>query len=228
MRYDDPTLRALLAGEYVLGVMPWRAKARFERLMAEDAALTRLVGEWAERFAPVDATAPTVQPPPRVKRALMNRIAPAPSPTPRASWLQSLRLWRGLAAAATVAAVLALYVALRPLPAPIVVAILNDQNGQPSWIATLEPRKGAFAVAALTLQDVAQAKSLELWAIAGGPPHPLGLLAPQPGKPLLLSTRDLPAEGGVLAVSLEPVGGSPTGLPTGPVLYQGKILPHSL
>jgi anti-sigma-K factor RskA len=28
----------------------------------------------------------------------------------------------------------------------------------------------------------------------------------------------------VLAVSLEPPGGSPTGSPTGPVLYQGKVL----
>jgi anti-sigma-K factor RskA len=37
----------------------------------------------------------------------------------------------------------------------------------------------------------------------------------------------LPPAGGVLAVSLEPPGGSPTGAPTGPVLYQGKMLPHA-
>jgi anti-sigma-K factor RskA len=37
----------------------------------------------------------------------------------------------------------------------------------------------------------------------------------------------LPPPGGVLAVSLEPAGGSPTGLPTGPVLYQGKVLIRS-
>ena len=228
MRYDDPTLRELLAGEYVLGVMPSRAKARFERLMAEDAALARLVGEWAEHFGTIDATAPAVEPPPRVKRALMKRIAPVPAPPHRVSWLDSVRLWRGLAAAAAVAAVLALFIALRPVPAPVVVAILNDQDGQPSWIATLDPRASAFAVAALSPQDIAQAKSFELWAIAGGPPRPLGLLAPEPGKPLHLTAQDLPPEGGVLAVSLEPQGGSPTGLPTGPVLYQGKILPHSL
>jgi len=32
------------------------------------------------------------------------------------------------------------------------------------------------------------------------------------------------AAGTVLAVSLEPQGGSPTGQPTGPVLFQGKVL----
>jgi anti-sigma-K factor RskA len=228
MKYDNPTLRELLAGEYVLGVMPSRARARFERLMAGDAALARLVGEWAERFQPIDATAAAHQPPPRVKRAIMNHIAPAAGPAPRVSWLDSLRLWRGLAAAATVAAVLALFIALRPTPAPIVVAILSDPNGQPGWIATLTPRKTEFAVTALELQDVARAKSLELWAIAGGAPRPLGLLAPQPGRKLVLDASDLPPEGAVLAVSLEPEGGSPTGLPTGPVLFQGKILAHSL
>ena len=30
---------------------------------------------------------------------------------------------------------------------------------------------------------------------------------------------------GALAISLEPSGGSPTGLPTGPVLYSGPVLP---
>jgi anti-sigma-K factor RskA len=228
MKYDDPTLRELLAGEYVLGVMPSRARARFERLMEGDAALARLVGEWAERFQPIDATAAAQQPPPRVKRAIMSRIAPMAGPAPRVSWLDSVRLWRGLAAAATIAAALALFIALQPTPAPIVVAILSDQNGQPGWIATLGPRKTAFAVTALTPQDVASAKSLELWAIAGGAPRPLGLLPPQPGQVLVLGASVLPPEGGVLAVSLEPEGGSPTGLPTGPVLYQGKILAHSL
>ena len=228
MKYDNPTLRELLAGEYVLGLMPSRARARFERLMAGDAALARLVGEWAERFQPIDAIAPAQKPPPRVKRTIMSRIAPVQGRAPRGSWVDSLRLWRGLAAAATVAAVLALVIALRPAPAPIVVAILNDQNGQPVWIATLTPRKAEFSVTALSAQDVARAKSLELWAIAGGAPRPLGLLSPEPERALVLSASVLPPVGGVLAVSLEPEGGSPTGLPSGPVLYQGKILAHSL
>jgi anti-sigma-K factor RskA len=38
-----------------------------------------------------------------------------------------------------------------------------------------------------------------------------------------LALEVLKAKG--LAVSLEPAGGSTTGLPTGPVLYQGKVQP---
>ncbi len=33
-----------------------------------------------------------------------------------------------------------------------------------------------------------------------------------------------PWEGYTLAISLEPIGGSPTGLPTGPVVFQGVLL----
>ena len=33
-----------------------------------------------------------------------------------------------------------------------------------------------------------------------------------------------PAEGATLAVSVEPKGGSPTGAPTGPVVYSGRLV----
>jgi anti-sigma-K factor RskA len=55
-------------------------------------------------------------------------------------------------------------------------------------------------------------------------PRPLGLIAKGALSVDLgpLAARALAS--GVLAVSLEPAGGSPTGSPTGPVLYQGRIL----
>jgi anti-sigma-K factor RskA len=59
--------------------------------------------------------------------------------------------------------------------------------------------------------------------VAAGP-RPLGLIAEGALSVDLgpLAARALAS--GVLAVSLEPAGGSPTGSPTGPVLYQGRIL----
>ena len=71
-------------------------------------------------------------------------------------------------------------------------------------------------------------RDLELWSIpAGGAPLSLGLLVMQPdgSATLVLSDEGLArrAQGAVLAISLEPRGGSTTGAPTGPVLYTGKL-----
>ena len=60
----------------------------------------------------------------------------------------------------------------------------------------------------------------------GGKPKSLGLVASADRSALKLASgadtalKDVP----MLAVSLEPKGGSPTGSPTGPVLYSGPCI----
>ena len=69
-------------------------------------------------------------------------------------------------------------------------------------------------------------KSAQLWMIGGdGVPRPMGLLAAGGPSRMTLSDgqRDLIKAGIVLAVSIEPLGGSPTGRPTGPVVASGKL-----
>ena len=233
MNYDDPRLRDILAGAYVMATLPRRAAARFERLMAADPSLAALVEDWRQRLAPLDATAAPVEPPARVWRAIEREIAP-PAPVlvreaapQRTSLWNLLPLWRGLAfGAMAVAAALLLYIAVpRTLPpaTPEVVAVLTDPSGAPSWIATVEPQDARISIAAIRPQPIAADRSFELWAIAGGPPRSLGLLRTGAGDRLTLPASAVPHDG-VLAVSLEPQGGSPTAAPTGPVLYQGKIL----
>ena len=230
MRYEDPELREQLAAEYVLGTMPSRSRRRFERLVAADPALAQLVGAWADRLAPIDAATPAEEPPARVWPAVEARIAiPAPAPVPAGGWLGSLAFWRGLALAgcATTAALI-LYVAAFPgrsgPPTPTVVAVLADQSGEPSWIAIAGPRNGEVSVSAIRPRPEDTRHSFELWGITGGSPRPLGLLGPQRGSVAIVRTVQLPPPGELLAVSLEPPDGSPTGLPTGPVLSQGKVL----
>jgi anti-sigma-K factor RskA len=233
MNYADPRLRKILAGEYVLGTLPRRARARFERLMEDDAALARLTDEWAEHFASLDAAMPGEEPPARVWRGIEARIAPSPQATsvasPRPRWFDRLALWRGLAiGAAAAAAALVVYIAVLPSPTePQVIAVLVDQSGQPAWVATSGPSH-RVAVAAILPPVVDQSHALELWAVAGGLPRPLGLLATTPGERLILPSGAVPRAGGTLAISLEPPGGSPTGQPTGPILYQGRILSDGL
>lgn len=233
MRYDSPELRERLAAEYVFGTMPVRARRRFERLMAADPALARMVGKWADRFMPLDEATADEEPPVGVWPAIERRIAgdgapPAPlGPDPVPVWSRALALWRGLAiAASAVTAALLLYIGLFAgrTPAPTVIAVLAGHGGEPGWVAVTGPRPGEVSFSAVTPQPEPKPHAFELWGIAGGPPRPLGLLPQQPGVAVTLPAAQLPPSGGVLAVSLEPPQGSPTGGPTGPVLYQGKVL----
>jgi anti-sigma-K factor RskA len=230
MRYEDPELRERLAAEYVLGTLPNRARRRFERLIAEDPALARVVAAWADRLSPIDTAAPTADPPARIWHAVAARIAAdlAP-PIPARSRPVSFAFWRGLAVAACAAAAgLIIYIAAFPRPtgllAPTVVAVLADQSGAPSWIAIAGPHQGEVSVSVVGSSAGDTRHSFELWGITGGTPRPLGLLRPQPGNATTIRTVQLPPPGDLLAVSLEPTGGSPTGLPTGPVLSRGKVL----
>jgi len=229
VRYDDPELLERLAAEYVLGTMPSRSRRRFERLIASNPVIARAVGAWADRLAPIDTGTPAEEPPGRVWRAVEARIAPGSAPpAPAHGWFGSLAVWRGLAAAAcTGAAALIIYVAAFPgrtvPPVPTVVAVLADQSGDPSWIAIVGPQRGEVSVSAVRAQAEDTRHSFELWGITGGAPRPLGLLRPQSGSAAIIRAAQLPP-GDLLAVSLEPPEGSPTGLPTGPVLSRGKVL----
>jgi anti-sigma-K factor RskA len=228
MRYDSPELRERLAAEYVLGTMPSRVRQRFERLMAGDPALARMVGDWADRLSPLDSLTPAEEPPAYVWRAVERRIAggAAAQSAPLRRWFQSLAFWRGLALAASLAtAALALYLAVVPGPiAPTVVAVLSGHGGEPGWVAIAGPKSGEVSVSAVAPPAENKPHAFELWGIAGGQPRPLGLLPQHSGSAVTLRAAQLPPPSGVLAVSLEPPGGSPTGAPTGPVLYQGKVL----
>lgn len=234
MRYDDPDLRDRLAAEYVLGTMPHRARRRFEQIMKQDAALAALVGTWAERFSAIERATPAEEPPARVWQAIEAHVAAqdAPAQSVTGPLHAAPRFWRGFAiAASAVAAALIAYIAVSlvgPAPQmPRVIAVLADRSGSPCWLAMDGPRSGNIAVAELRPIKADAGHSFELWGIVGGTPHPLGLLRSQLGQWTVLSARDLPAPGGVLEVSLEPPGGSPTGLLTGAVLCEGKVLPPS-
>jgi anti-sigma-K factor RskA len=229
VRYDNPELREALAAEYVLGTMPTRSRRRLERLIAGDPAWAQAIDAWADRLAPIDAAMPSEQPPLRVWRAIEARIGGRPVSSAAEGWLGSLVFWRGLAVAGcAAAAALVIYIAafsgrIGP-PAPIVLAVLADQNGDPSWIATAGPQKGEVSISAVGSRAQDTIHSLELWGITGGSTRPLGLLSQQPGASAIIRDAQLPPPGDLLAVSLEELGGSSTGLPTSPVVSKGKVL----
>jgi anti-sigma-K factor RskA len=71
------------------------------------------------------------------------------------------------------------------------------------------------------------ARVMELWLIetADAAPVSLGVVG-RDGEGVMVIEAPMRArlsEGAVLAVSLEPQGGSPTGQPTGPVIASGEV-----
>jgi anti-sigma-K factor RskA len=227
MNYLDPEKRSILAGEYVLGTLPPAVRANFERAMRFDASLARLVGEWADRLSAIDETLQPVKPPARVWRAVAARTAPV-NVKHTGSWSESLHFWRALTVGAmAVAAALVLVlgvVTMGPTTPARVVAVLNDKEGQPAWIVHEDKSRATLVVDTVRNQTIDAQHAFELWIIADNKPQPLGVIPSRTDKRVTVPASSVPKNGLVFAVSLEPPGGSPTGQPTGPVLYQGRVL----
>jgi len=225
-----------LAGEYVLGVLDgpeWRAASL--RLRTDDAFAAE-VRSWEDRLAPLLIAAPDVTPPkdlwPDIRRAL---------PADKAG---SVAFWRGLAAASGLIAAACLAVVVldgqrpRTLVAsppttvaavapeePVQVALLKPASGPTAFVATLDRKRRMMTISPGAAPSP-KGGSLVLWMIPpGGAPQALGVIpsdhsAKMPMPEAFAGRGDTPI---VLAVSLEPKGGSPTGLPTGPVVATGRF-----
>ena len=219
----------MLAGQYVLGTLHGPARQRFERWLREDTRLRQLVEAWERHLHPLAQSLPPVEPPAQVWRALKQQIQPPPK---RWRLWDDLLFWRsvGLTASALAIALL-LYLGLAPPPLeppPNYIAVLNDPQGQPAWLVSADVGTGRLTIKTVRPQRLPANKVFELWMLPGGdqPPRSLGLIPVSGQRSVTLpppSTRMFMGTQG-LAVSLEPTGGSPTGLPTGPVLYQGLLL----
>ncbi|TMH09007.1 MAG: hypothetical protein E6H67_00160 [Betaproteobacteria bacterium] len=141
----------------------------------------------------------------------------------------TLALWRGLTLAGFATALALALVVLTPpreAPSETMVAVLAGQDAKPVLVASADRAGRILTVKAIAPLQPGADRALELWALpASGNPRSLGLIPPTG-----LARLALPAPAGTalqnipaLAVSLEPAGGSPTGLPTGPVLYSGPL-----
>jgi anti-sigma-K factor RskA len=114
------------------------------------------------------------------------------------------------------------------------VAVLIDKYARPMMIADLDVAEGRL-VLRLKIKPPRDftGKTLEVWLVGpDGTPRSLGLFpSEQSGTTVALNLPHDIAETlatSELAVSLEPSGGSTTGLPTGPVLFSGAVVPVDL
>lgn len=230
MKYHSQQLREALAAEYALGVLQGRSRRRFERSLKEDPGLRVLVAQWQDRLAPLDELVEAVEPPARVWRSIRDRIQLRLG---RRSVWGSLALWRTIALfSATVAIALAVSLTfLTPSrhAREMMVVVMSGEDASPSMTVSWpmqhkgEPK---LRIRVFGHPEMAAGTAWELWMLPGDNQKPvsLGLIGTEPTQELKIprSLGPLIDRAWGLAMSVEPSGGSPTGLPTGPVLYKGQ------
>jgi len=247
----DPAERDAVAGEYVLGILEAAERAEIDRALPGDPALAAAIAAWEIHLAPLSRLAPPAAPPADLWdriQALMKgaaSVSPAPavstaptSPSPAsladararrgaAGIWRNAAIWRWSTLAATTgAACLALVVALRPA-APVgatFVALLEPpQSAAPAFMVEAADR-GGVVLTAVRSAAVVTGRSLELWGAVPGAARPISLgVIPAEGRFVVDAHTFVLEDGLMLLVSQEPTGGSPTGLPTGPVVYAGRL-----
>jgi anti-sigma-K factor RskA len=229
----DPGLpdRDIEAAEYVLGTLPHAERLAFARALASDAALQAAVARWQTRLAPLDAVIPEVEPPAGLWLRIRAGLTPAVDDPRVTDLTRRLRRWRlGALGASALAAGLALALGLgRLLPtdpdAGQYVAVVNRGGELPALVVRVDTRRGLAEIRSVAM-EMPREKSLELWYIAdGGAPRSLGLVEPgRASMPMPNAVREAAGlDKAVLAVTVEPTGGAPGGVPTGPVVYSGKL-----
>ena len=113
-----------------------------------------------------------------------------------------------------------------PAPANRFVAVLQQNAQSPAFILTVDVATRTASVRRVSAEQQ-PGKSYELWLVSDRFPAPrsLGLVgANEFARPTLANYDPAVISGATYAVSLEPEGGSPTGAPTGPVLFAGKLV----
>jgi anti-sigma-K factor RskA len=229
MALDEP-LEAM-AGEYALGTLSASERLEAQTLLAQNREFATAVDQWAERLTPLLLVLPEVAPPSHLRERILTAIGSASSSGTVVDLARRVAFWRGVSlAASAIAAALALFILFKPMPqmAPgNYVAVLQPEGPGPAFVAAIDLKDGTISVKRLGAEAEA-GKSYELWAVGGGraAPQSLGVI----NANLKIPTENLgkidPAtlNQTVFAISLEPQGGSPTGAPTGPVLYTGKLV----
>ena len=225
---DNAPLREKLAAEYVLGTLKGGARRRFESYLHNDAALRRITMEWQDRLAPLAEFSSARTPRKQVWSDIERRLnLPRSYPAWQFWRNDSLTFWRGLGVASTaVAALLVVVVSVRTLDTPALdyVATLTDEQSRTALVLTGDSGRKAMTVRLVGNAPVPSDKQLQLWAVPkSGNPRSLGLLADRGEVRLALTPGAIGADVALLAVSLEPKGGSPDpNGPTGPILYKGN------
>ncbi|HVE89144.1 MAG TPA: anti-sigma factor [Burkholderiaceae bacterium] len=213
-----------LIGEYILGTLRGGARRRLERAVREEPAVALRLRTLQQQFTPKYSESIAASPTARGWQRLARELNLAQYSAP---WYSRVSFLRGWALGATAAFVLGLMLltlrSIEPTLTPI--AQLALKGAPPSVTAALSRDGSTLELRAARPIVAGPLQSYELWVIPqGGAPLSLAVLGSLDGALRVPEGhRGQLRKGAVLAITVEPAGGSPTGGPTGPVILSGAI-----
>ena len=223
---DDKTL----AGEYVLGLLEGAAKVDAERKLSSDPDFAREIEGWRTRFAALDDTAEPLA----AGDALWHKIEARVPAAAEAAATRGARagFWNNLAAlritalgaglAALVLAVGLGFAIRAATQQPVLVAVLLDGNRAGAVVHTFAD--GRVVLVPIATINVPAGRALQVWTLPSRERGPVSVGLMNQAHTLQLSLKDLPPTrpDQLFEITLEPEAGSPTGRPTGPILFKGN------
>lgn len=219
-----------------MGVLDQSELAEANALYDQSMGFRHEVDVWSSRLAPMLDDVEPQMPSAAVWSQIEKRLGLVESAKETkgfAAWWQSVNLWRGLSVGTSAVAAIALAMLIYGGPlAPTqptlttqeLVATLTSEGTSPAMVARLDRTKRQMTI--LTAMQSSAEHDHELWLVpAEGNPVSIALVESQGTTTLDLDEAMLAQlnEGATFAISVEPLGGSPTGLPTGPVIASGQL-----
>ncbi len=227
MKYNQDQLKNALSPEFVLGTLSGRARLRYQRLLMEHKELQKNVWQWESKLNELGTVMTPQQPDARVWRAIEKRLGFIEKNEDNTEpWWH--HLWTPGFALASIFMLVTAWLLMTQKQLPIElpaerVAVVQNSNAEALWLIEVQTQN--LRIHATDKLPPLNDQDYQLWMIAkdGRPPIPLGLL-PQNGmkeipRSILFNQLDIAA----LAVSIEPLGGSPNGQPT-TVLFTTELV----
>ena len=219
----------LLAAEFVLGVLAIAEREAVTKRMVSERGFARLVSDWEARLEPLNDDYAPVAPPLAAKKALDARLFGNDVKQASGIW-QSLAFWRVLTLAAFALAAIAIVPMLAVAPEPLLVAAAQiiapmqaPDTNEVKFVALYQPGSDEIRISKVK-SDKGTGQDYELWLVDdGGKPQSMGVIPDKDEVVLKVKPEFVNRinAGDAFAVSVEPLGGSPTGTATGPVIAVG-------
>lgn len=216
-----------LAAEFALGLLNEEEARAAQARMTDDPVFGHMVRDWQERLAGIADELTPVMASARTRLGIQRTLGHAAEPLSNVPPIRRGRGgkggggsggWLGWIIGAAVAGAVALAVII--LPGGDGADYAADLISEPSGLHVEARLDGREMEIALTEGAASEGRDLELWWIAGPDAVPVSLgVLPREGRAIVTLPKGLePGQQVQLALSDEPLGGSPTGQATGPIV----------